>query len=136
MHRPVPLTPLKLLRIALLLVLALLLPIRGAVAAAMLCPAAGADVSMEVAGPHHHAGADDAADGAHADAGPHHHHAAQDGAPDKCNLCSACCPLSPLAGGAPGVPPPLEVGGVGFPTLSAPAPVFLSGGLERPPRTR
>lgn len=135
MRRPVPLTPLKLLRIALLLVLALLLPIRGAVAAAMLCPAAGADVSVEAPEPHHHAMADEGADEAPADAGPHHHHAAQDGAPDKCNLCSACCSLSLLASSVPSVLPPLLVGTAGFPTLSVPAPTFLSDGQERPPRT-
>ena len=113
----------KTVRICLLLLLVLLLPFRGAVAAAMLCPVEGQahhDVGMQAA--HAHAGAD-------------HHDDHGHGAPDKCNMCYAFCALTPLAGAAPKLPEPAALPAVKFPEFPAPAPSFLSDGQERPPRT-
>ena len=124
----------KILRLWLLVVLATLLPVRGAMAAAMLCPPAGVGTQSEM-----HATHGDAAD-MHAHAGHHHEAAAHhDEAPasghDKCNLCSAFCSITPLLSDMPGVPPPLDVPSATFPDFSAPAASFLSDGQERPPRT-
>jgi hypothetical protein len=126
----------KTVRIAFLLLLAVLLPVRGAVAAAMLCPAGSAGPQNELhvqdhssghdtVTHHHHAGSEQAHD-------PGGHHGA--GA-DKCNVCSAFCSLTPLVG-----PPPLLAEPMGFTLIkfsdhSAPPSDFFSDGQERPPRT-
>ncbi len=133
----------KNLRHALLILLMLLLPLRGAVAAAALCPLADAapatamatNPSM-VAGPAGHAmGAHrDAADqgaGAEADHGAGHHADSH----DKCNLCSACCAATPLMSTVPAPFEPLAAAAVGFPALQAAAPSFIVTGPERPPRS-
>lgn len=133
-------------RLWLLLLLAVLLPMRVAVAAAMLCPVAGSGFQAELAGSGHpvghqaldHARAHDHGD-AHGDAaadGGHRHagHDAHAGS-DKCDTCSALCSVTPLVSSAPTVAEPLEVPAVGFSEDAAPAPSFLSDGPERPPRT-
>jgi len=125
-----------------LLLLAVLLPIRGAVAAAMLCPVAetGSQVELRLhdrsSG---HSAMDESAPIGHVSmhsdhaAGAHHH---DDGAgqPDKCNLCSAFCSVTPLVSNPPAVFAPLDTAAASFPDLSAPAATFLSDGQERPPR--
>jgi hypothetical protein len=132
----------KSVRVWLLLLLALLLPVRGAVAAAMLCPIAGSGVQteMQVQAP----AADHAAHeamhehkDAHEHAASHVHTADHDHgkAADRCNLCSAFCSLTPLVGSVPTVATPLDLSSTAFPDLSAPPPSFLSDGQERPPRS-
>jgi hypothetical protein len=133
----------KIARVLLLVLLSALLPIRGAMAAALPCAGtAGAKSGMHEmhemhashGGQHHEAGVGDPA---HMGAGmghdPHHH----DGAAGQgtCNLCSACCSVPPLASAVPGVPLPHAVASVDFPDLTFPAPSFLSEGQERPPRS-
>lgn len=120
----------KAVRLWLLLVIVVLLPIRGAVAAAMLCPMAGpgsqAEAQAMLAMPAemgHVMGHDD-----------HHHEGKDSGTPDKCNLCAASCCLTPLAGSVPTVVAPLGLTAAAFPDFSAPPPWFVSGGPERPPR--
>lgn len=122
------------------MLLAVLLPVQGAVAAAMLCPVDGsgsqAELRIHAVGlsvapmdhmeAHHHAG------GGHVHAGSHHHGI---GHGDKCNLCSACCSLTPLLGAFPSLASMLEPAGAAFPSLAAPAPTFFSDGQERPPRS-
>jgi hypothetical protein len=132
----------KSVRVWLLLLLALLLPVRGAVAAAMLCPIAGSGMQTEMQV--QVSAADHAAHEAmheHKDA---HEHAASPvhsadhdhgKAADRCNLCSAFCSLTPLVGGVPTVPTPLDLSSTAFPDFSAPSPSFLSDGQERPPRS-
>jgi hypothetical protein len=138
-------------RICFLLLLAVLLPVRGAVAAAMLCPVAGSGAQMELPmvgqsaghaamdaamlhdhpGGHDHAGGHGHAADASADGHPSHDHAASDG----CNACSAYCSLTPLVSSPPTLAEPLDPTAVKFSDLSAPPPSFVSGGQERPPRT-
>lgn len=135
----------KTLRIVLLLLLAVLLPLRGAVAAAMACgPAGGHGVAQTAAMHHgamhasheahdHDATADMAA--AHAE---HHSHDAQgdDGnTSDRCLLCAACCSAQPMPASVPSVPTPLPAAAAAFPAPSTPALSFLSDGQERPPRS-
>lgn len=140
----------KLLRIWFVVLLAVLLPIRGAMAATMPCAptSAAAQVGMYV----------EAADADHGDAHPHHSdHAAQMAAVDasdhsahdhgsqsssdhdhksqKCNMCSASCSVPPMPSASAGISEPMVLTDASFPSLAAPAPSFLSDGQERPPRT-
>jgi hypothetical protein len=126
----------KVLRIWLLVLLAVLLPVRGGMAAAMACvPAAAAAAPSEVEVTDHHEHHDHAA--------AHHDHGAGD--PEvtaaaghghgECNLCSAFCSVTPLPSAAPTVAAPLDLAAAAFPSVGAPAPNFLSSGPERPPRS-
>ncbi|MEO8154449.1 MAG: hypothetical protein ABI605_15370 [Rhizobacter sp.] len=129
----------KTARLWLLVFLSLLLPIRGAVAAAMLCPAsvggAQSTASAHLAKMGHHmqaAGGEDHA---------MHHHGAQEraghdgSAAEKCNLCSDCCSLTPLLSSPLSLAAPQDFSTISFPDLFAPAPSFVSDGQERPPRS-
>lgn len=136
----------KPLRLCLLLLLALLLPLRGTLAAAMLCPSAGAGTQHEMHGMDHsdldamaaaaptdsemhdHAHHEHGSSGTHDD-GPSHN------TPDKCNLCSACCSATPLISSAPALAMPQNLAFATFAAIAAPAPSFLSDGQERPPRS-
>jgi len=124
----------KLFRIWLVVLLAVVLPVKGALAAAMLCPPAGsmpADVSAMAHGPGH-----GHVDMGHEHAG--HDHAQHDhgkSAHDKCNLCSSSCSSPSMPSTSSGFDEPEALTSQSFPDLSAPAPTFLSDGQERPPRT-
>ena len=132
----------KALRIWLLVLMAVLLPVRGAVAAAMLCAVGTTGMQSELRllpaghealdhtmahahGEHQH----DHASGAHDHAGEGH------AASDHCNMCSAYCSVTPLASAIPTLPRPLDPPSVRFPDIDSPAPTFLSDGQERPPRS-
>lgn len=131
----------KLLRVWLLVLLTVLLPIRGGLAAAMLCPPAGAagpSGLVQHQGGHgsdhegDHAHGHHASHGAATEAGTDPTHAGTDG----CDLCSASCACPPLPSAVvSGVPEPRGLKSAGAPDPVAPAPRFLSGGLERPPRS-
>jgi hypothetical protein len=134
---------LKTFRIWLLVLLAVLLPIRGAVAAAMLCPTAGLETSSVAMADHegtHQATAELMADGhgAHQDA-HQHSMASEAGGPhdgvDKCGLCCDLCSMTPMMTSALTVASPLSFGVALFTEPFTPAPSFLSDGQERPPRT-
>lgn len=114
-------------RFWLLLFIAVLLPLRGAVAAAMLCglPVSPAQHAPAAGHEAHHA--------THHGSG--HHEPKASPVADKCNLCAASCCLTPLASAPPVVAAPLEVGTVLFPEVDAPPASFLSDGQERPPRS-
>lgn len=126
----------KTFRIWFLLCLAVLLPVREAVAAAMLCSAGSAIVQSELRGGEHcnqhdmagssatqHAGSADVRDG---------HDPNTSG---KCNLCSASCSLTPLVSETPRLPEPVALADVMFAEIPAPAPSFLSDAQDRPPRS-
>jgi Protein of unknown function (DUF2946) len=132
------------LRAWLLLLLAVLLPVRGVVAATMLCEIAESGSQMELHLQHDrmpaaHQALDQAMDATdhhsaqheHGDA--HHDHSAG-GQLEKCNLCSASCSLTPLTSTGPAVPLMAAVGAA-FPAVPSPALSFLSDGQERPPRS-
>ena len=124
----------KILRIWLLVLLAILLPVRGAIAAVMPCESVGHPAPAETAPVHHHM---DAA-GGEADAtevvdhGTHHHDHA--GA-DKCSLCASCCSTAPLLLTFSPTVAALDGPSADFALIQAPAPTFLSDGQERPPRS-
>jgi hypothetical protein len=120
-------------RIWLILLLAALIPMRGAVAAAMLClPAAGGEPAAVHAHEHaHHEAMSAEPDAGLAHEGGHH----QGGASGGCTLCSACCSSASLLSALPVVAAPPGLVTTSLPDLSAPAPTFLSDGQERPPRS-
>lgn len=134
----------KSLRVWLLVLLAVLLPIRGALAAAMLCPDPGAAVPAQVQSVHegvhdhgqvHGAGHGEDATHAHAnDSGEPDDHFAAGGTADNCNLCSAFCSVTAVVDGSISIAEPQKVSTV-FPHLYAPPPSFIPDGQERPPRT-
>ena len=124
----------KTARFWLVILLALLLPFRGAVAAAMLCPVAAVELQRAdtpAPGHHHAQHAKDAAT-AGAQAGhPHDHGGSGAG---KCNTCAAFCCVTPMpASDAVWVAPPAEAS-TRFPEPATPLPGFVTAGPERPPR--
>jgi len=126
----------KRLRIWLLVILAVLLPVRGAMAVALPCALSGVDLQSQAVD--HHAGHDHAVVGqelvahAHGAAALHDH---EKSCQDKCNLCSASCSATPLVSTIAGVHGPDDAASASFPDLSVTAPSFFSDGQERPPRS-
>ena len=121
-----------------------LLPIRGAVAASMLCEM----------GPGHHDSVTEAKSFAtapahleHGDGHIGHTHAlpsegdsaggaGSSSGSDSCNLCATCCSVTAVLLSSPADPAPRASASVSYPSFfSAAAPSFISGGLERPPRS-
>jgi hypothetical protein len=126
----------KTARIWLLVLLAVLLPIRGAVAAAMLCPASAAAGHAERHLHQHTTQTPDHAHMQHAHGSGEHHDGGKPAGPsDKCGLCCDFCSVTPLVGSLPGVPAPQALASISFPDLRAAAPSFVSDGQERPPRS-
>lgn len=141
------------LRLIVLLLLAVLLPVRGALAAAMPCmgPAAGSHAARSLAPleplpPCHEAMAaadepggsfDEPVD----DAGAPSAHGADHGGPHDgtpaggcgCPLCASGCHAAPLALGLPTLPS-LQPMATAFPPLRVWVAPFESDGPERPPR--
>jgi hypothetical protein len=131
----VPSLAVKSFRIWLLVVLAVLLPLRGVMAAAMACPNAHTHEQVRQQVHEHHAMG--GMHGAHPEAASHPHgpNGGAHAAAGKCTLCSTCCSAAPmLASFAPTVVEPAGATTV-FPRLRATAPVFWSDGPERPPRS-
>jgi len=122
----------KTLRIWLLVLLAILLPLRGAVAAALPCEGIGHHVPAQSAHVHHHMDAVEASAAGLVDHDAHHHDHAGG---DKCNLCASCCSTAPLPLTFTPTVAALDGPGPDFPLIQAPAPTFLSDGQERPPRS-
>lgn len=135
----------KSLRLFILVLMAVLLPVRGAVAAAMVCPGGAVPPAASAAtGQGHH--------DMHADTGEHamdpsSHHVADEGVAGSddapcgehtgtCPFCASGCSVTPLTSAPPSIASPLPIAAVTFPALSAPVPAFQSDGPERPPRTR
>lgn len=123
----------KILRVWLLLILAVLIPVRGAVAAALPCADEGVHLHAAMhrhAHPHAMDGADEHM---HHAAIPMHHH--DHAGADKCNLCASCCSATPMLTTFAPTIPRLDEPAVTFPILQASAPAFVSEGQERPPRS-
>jgi len=127
----------KTLRLCLLVMLALLIPIRGALATAMLCPPMVAAGHMHAAIDAHHPALQLGTPAHLHDHGQGLHHDAHETAKssDKCNLCAACCSVTPMLSSLPTVAIPPQFSTVTFTALTAPPPSFESGGQDRPPRT-
>lgn len=133
----------KHLRVWLLLLLMVVLPVRGAMAAAMLCLPQDGALNQKVMVQHHDGELSNVHDHAQHGHGQHAHadghQAGQDedvasATADDCNLCAVLCSLTPLASTAPDLRHPWARAALN-PAPSAPAPNFVSDGEERPPRT-
>ena len=132
----------KQLRLFILILLSVLLPVRGALAATMLCPEGEATgTAVAVAGHEHHELQSDPAP--HADHSAAHHHAGEAANSDEspsgehpttCNFCASGCCMASICGVVPCVAPLGPTASVVFPLLTAPIPAFQSGGQDRPPR--
>lgn len=129
------------MRVLLLLFLALLLPVRGVMASALLCPPP-ASVPGPTQAP---AEAATAERHAHGSCGGHtradapsptaewQQHAPVN--PDTCKLCAACCSAPPMANAELDIPLPQGPAALAFPSRLVPVPGFLPDSRERPPRS-
>ena len=132
----------KTLRALVLLLVCVLLPFRGAVAATLLCAEAGPSSEFSSPVAHHvHAGLQGEShphhEAAHAAQGPAQTHAsgADDGAQsDSCLVCASACHAAGFITESPSTPGAMPVAAVVFPALQVPAPDFPSEGQDRPPR--
>lgn len=139
----------KLARHLLLVLLALVLPLRSALAAIDCCSDAMSAPGPAVAQVHEHAAHADGAP-AHPGADAHHEHHGHDtaeqppmdGTPDPsatCHACTASCAAScsavSLLSDMPVLPLPGAGADIVFPSLLTPPPSHASEGQERPPRS-
>lgn len=137
----------KSIRFLVLVLLATLLPFRGAVAEALLCAGHAGHAAMTAGSPAHagHQAAstaapqdcepavlDQAQDHASENTGDHH---GTPGAVAKCNTCTASCSMSPLVGEMAAIPTPVPHPDRHASIHDAPAPSHLTDGQERPPRS-
>lgn len=125
---------LPLVRFLLIALLAVMLPVRGVMAGAMLCPPGHHGTAQglhQAAGSHADTGCDPRAADGGVHPGQHPGHAA---GTDTCHLCAACCAVPPLASAVPAMALLPGDGVVAFPALRVPPPDFVSGGQDRPPR--
>jgi hypothetical protein len=125
----------KSLRVFLLILLAALLPLRGAIGAEGLCSLAQGPMGASHAAVHgsHDVGRASASHQHHASAGAQHAHGEPHGGANPCNFCSAfggiAGPIAPLA--VPARSPGAKV----FARVEAPPARLIADRLERPPRT-
>ena len=136
----------KHLRILILVLMSILLPMRGVLAATMMCPGGeGPDAAVVVAEPGHHGHPEMQADHEmHADHSQVHHHAGE-GVPDDesssgehsttCHFCASGCCMASIVGTVTSPRQPRLTSSATFPALSAPVAAFQSDGQDRPPRT-
>jgi hypothetical protein len=129
-------------RIWLLVLLSVLLPIQGAVAAGMPCPNESTPVhehrhSHDSMSAHHRMMVDDHGVQAagHVGSSDGHHGHAGAGHQDRCNLCASCCAGAAIATTFATVFAPLEAATESFAAPASPVASFLSDGQERPPRS-
>lgn len=124
-----------------MLLLMLLLPVRGAMAAAMLCLPQDGMQNATVHQPSHGSSEHDHATHGHE---PHaaladdtrsgHDAESASQGTDGCNLCASTCSLTPLASTVPDLHHPPAQAAL-TPALSAPAASFVLDAEDRPPRT-
>lgn len=132
----------KTVRILLIVLLAVLLPVRGALAGAGHCAGskdftqaiAAAHVHTEV--PQHGEQGDEHADTGHA---PHHSSSTDteqySASGDPCTVCTATCSATSLLSEPLTMVSPIAMAGTSFPALIAPPPSHTAEGPERPPRS-
>lgn len=135
----------KTARVLLLILLAALLPLRTALADAVLCAGHASHDMAAMSVMHGDQGGHDLHDGDEAslqspsdsfvelpaDAGP----ADGVGDPSTCNTCAVSCSTSPLVLTVPHVPTPVKLTSPHLPSHDARALSHLSDGQERPPRS-
>lgn len=122
----------------LLLCLALLLPVRGALAGAgILCHVGSSPIDAVAGEVVHHPDAMPSGQGSHAHDDQHRHSTGHDapGQSDTCKYCTAVCSVPPIAPADQTFQGPEVTGGERFAALQVLALSPVEGGLERPPRT-
>ena len=119
----------KSLRIFVIVLLAMLLPLRAVSAAAVTCGPQAASHTQTVVMPHDHQMHNSGA--AQDDASQVHDHEGF----DKTRHCVSSCSAAPLMSALPSVAAPTTASSTVFPRYAAPAPTFQSGGQDRPPRS-
>ena len=119
----------KSLRIFVLVLLAMLLPLRGVSAATTLCEQLSTSHAEAIVLEHVHEMAGDAGH----DPSQQHDHG-HTGA-DKGRHCVSSCSATPLMTALPTFASVPRAGTTAFPRFAAPAPTFLSDGQEQPPRS-
>lgn len=126
----------KTVRLLLLVLLAVVLPLRGALADVACCAGEADALQLAMTAGGHEHGAPDPHGHAHVHHAPADTASADDGsAPaDGCHRCTASCSATPITTAVPVVAATLAVTEARFPALSAPPPSHPSDGLERPPR--
>ena len=119
----------------LLLLVAFLLPIRGALASVgLLCHVDDAQVAAMTS--HQHDSADHVFQ--HQSPETHHDHSTGHDAPaqsDTCKYCAAVCSVPPVAPAEPTLQQPVFARGERFAAVTVLTSGPYIGGLERPPRT-
>lgn len=118
----------KALRIFVLVLLAVLLPLRGVAAAAAVCGQQAASHTHTVAPSHGHE--------AHGTASQDDACASQDhDGCDNARHCASSCAATPLMSAWSALVAPSAESSTVFPRFVAPAATFQSGGQDRPPRS-
>ena len=139
----------KVMRVFVLLLVCLLLPLRGTLAATLPCAQQGSAGTLNAATDQVYHGMPCNAAGADGPMHDHRHGASHDSAHrlspddedgansqgDSCHVCCASACAAALTAAAAGTPDALPVLSTVFPALHVPAPDFQSDGQERPPRT-
>jgi hypothetical protein len=121
----------KTFRLLVLMLLAMLLPLRGLSAATLLCkqvPASHSELAV------HGHGNDVHPDTAHSQA-QHDHGDHDHGGVDKSHHCLSACSAPPLRADSPSVALPALLGTAVFPAYAAHVSTFQPDGQERPPRS-
>ncbi|WP_374673031.1 hypothetical protein [Ideonella sp.] len=135
----------KTVRLLLLVLLALVLPMRGALANVTWCMDRDHGTGHAVSTPHEHGSAHGAEGHAHGDEHVHADHllpatpaAGADATDDPCaehgSVCAASCGAPPIMSAPPAVLAPMATAATSYPAFIAPPPSHPSEGQERPPR--
>lgn len=127
----------KTVRIFLLVLLALMLPLRGALANIAHCAGSPSGFGPALTATQDHAGHGYESHG-HAQSHSDHEAAAaadDSASADDCNLCTASCSATPYMACAPVVAAPKKLADAVFPSLLAPPSSHPTDGQERPPRS-
>jgi len=125
----------------LLVLIAVLLPVRGTLAAVAHCAGGSNEPATVHAVGQNHDHAHHETSHGHTDAVEVHADAPADGQDPavgdavNCNLCTASCAATPFVSSAPATAVPLSLVATSFAALTAPPSSHASEGPERPPRS-
>ena len=124
-------------RLFIVALLAVLLPIRGALAAVAVCDDGNVNTGTTEQVLHNHVGHEQAGDGSPADMSQDHGNGmdAKHDSVSHVAKCATSCSLTPLATNAPTLVGSVALATMPFPAYTALVPSFISDGQERPPRT-
>jgi hypothetical protein len=125
----------KTVRILLLVLLAMLLPFRGALAEVAHCTGTPNEQLQVGVTDHGHAHDADRDQADHERDHDHDNHDHSLSVADECNFCTASCSTTASLSAQPDLAAPMVLAAATFPALNAPPPSHISEGQERPPRS-